>query len=236
HPLPQRDPAASAVEGASGLAAPPPARAVGRGLLPELEPLAPAEPPAAQSLRDPGSAQLGGAEGRRGGRQDGGGGNAQATVRRLRQLLLDLPAGRDGPHRNGSRRADRDAPGRRPALAAAGRPAVRVGAHAGDQREARRAVMSRRWVSLHVFYASNANPMLVDCIRPLLARLREEALISRYFFIKYWLEGPHVRLRLLPADGVDDHHVRDVAQAEIERYLRHRPSLYEIDPVGLADF
>lgn len=91
------------------------------------------------------------------------------------------------------------------------------------------------WLSVHVFYASNANPMLVECVRPLVDRLRADGLISRYFFIKYWMEGPHVRLRVLPAPGVDPETVRGEVNAALDEFLRRRPALYEADSEGLAD-
>jgi hypothetical protein len=91
------------------------------------------------------------------------------------------------------------------------------------------------WISVHVFYASNANPMLVECVQPLVDRLRAEGLITRYFFIKYWMEGPHVRLRLLPAAGVDPEAVRTEVNAALDAFLRRRPALYEADQDGLAD-
>ncbi|HEX6969067.1 MAG TPA: lantibiotic dehydratase C-terminal domain-containing protein [Micromonosporaceae bacterium] len=91
------------------------------------------------------------------------------------------------------------------------------------------------WISVHVFYASNANPMLVECVQPLVDRLRAEGKISRYFFIKYWMEGPHVRLRVLPAPGVDPEAVRAEVSAAIDEFLRRRPALYEADQEGMAD-
>ncbi|KKK06032.1 thiopeptide-type bacteriocin biosynthesis protein [Micromonospora sp. HK10] len=91
------------------------------------------------------------------------------------------------------------------------------------------------WLSVHVFYASNANPMLVEGVRPLVDELRAEGLISRYFFIKYWMEGPHVRLRVLPAPGVDPAVVRVRVDAAIEAFLRRRPALYEVDSDGLGE-
>ncbi|MFU8874094.1 lantibiotic dehydratase C-terminal domain-containing protein [Micromonospora sp. SL4-19] len=91
------------------------------------------------------------------------------------------------------------------------------------------------WLSVHVFYASNANPMLVEGVRPLVDELRAEGLISRYFFIKYWMEGPHVRLRVLPAPGVDPAVVRARVDGAIAAFLRRRPALYEVDSDGLGD-
>ncbi|WP_233513664.1 lantibiotic dehydratase C-terminal domain-containing protein [Micromonospora craterilacus] len=90
------------------------------------------------------------------------------------------------------------------------------------------------WLSVHAFYASNANPMLVEGVRPLVDELRADGLISRYFFIKYWMEGPHVRLRVLPAPGVDPALVRARMDAALGAFLRRRPALYEVDSEGLG--
>jgi hypothetical protein len=92
------------------------------------------------------------------------------------------------------------------------------------------------WIAVHVFYASNSNPLLTDCVAPLVARLREQDLIRRYFFIKYWQEGPHVRLRLLPRTPADADAVRAQLEAALEEFLRARPSLYELDPELLGGF
>ncbi|HEY0168650.1 MAG TPA: lantibiotic dehydratase C-terminal domain-containing protein [Jatrophihabitans sp.] len=85
------------------------------------------------------------------------------------------------------------------------------------------------WISLHVFYAANSNPVLVHCIGPLVAELRERGLLSKWFFIRYWLEGPHTRIRLLPAPDADPDEVRRIAESAIAAYLKRRPALYEED-------
>ncbi|GAA1329520.1 thiopeptide-type bacteriocin biosynthesis protein [Saccharothrix algeriensis] len=92
-----------------------------------------------------------------------------------------------------------------------------------------------RWQATHVHYAGNADPMIVHGIAPLVRDLRERGLVERWFFIKYWLEGPHVRLRLLPAAGVDPELVRSETRAALTAFLRRRPALYEADADGLAD-
>ncbi|MGW5640608.1 lantibiotic dehydratase C-terminal domain-containing protein, partial [Streptomyces sp. NPDC003832] len=51
------------------------------------------------------------------------------------------------------------------------------------------------WQAVHVFYAANPQPLLVNCVGPLISELREDGLLAGHFFINYWLEGPHVRLR-----------------------------------------
>jgi hypothetical protein len=96
--------------------------------------------------------------------------------------------------------------------------------------------MNKNWISMHIFYSSNANPIIVDCLGPLISLLREHGLIQRYFFIKYWMEGPHVRLRLLPAEGVEEEEVKRVIEPIIDEYLRRRPALYELDPEQFRAF
>jgi hypothetical protein len=90
-------------------------------------------------------------------------------------------------------------------------------------------MMTNNWISLHVFYASNPNPLLSEAVAPLIDELRERGLIQRHFFIRYWQEGPHIRLRLLPAGGVQEDEVKRRAEAKISAYLQRRPSLYTTD-------
>ncbi|MFE6067471.1 lantibiotic dehydratase C-terminal domain-containing protein [Streptomyces sp. NPDC056525] len=92
------------------------------------------------------------------------------------------------------------------------------------------------WIALHVFYAASPRPMLVDCVRPLVARLTEEGLLAGHFFINYWLEGPHVRLRLRPASPAAAPEVRRRAEEALSAFLKARPALYEVDSGFLKDF
>jgi thiopeptide-type bacteriocin biosynthesis protein len=92
---------------------------------------------------------------------------------------------------------------------------------------------SNGWISLHVFYATDSTELLTDGIRPLIASLREAGLIDRWFFISYWLEGPHLRVRLLPSGRTDAaDQVREIANARINDYLKRRPALWEPQTEG----
>ena len=96
--------------------------------------------------------------------------------------------------------------------------------------------MNNNWICLHVFYASNQNPMLIEAIEPLVNNLREQGLIQRFFFIKYWQEGPHVRLRLLPAEGADEGEIKRQTESAITAYLKRRPALYNAADESIAFF
>ncbi|GHJ47294.1 hypothetical protein Cs7R123_46360 [Catellatospora sp. TT07R-123] len=82
------------------------------------------------------------------------------------------------------------------------------------------------WLALHVFYAANPQPLLTECVGPLVRELTEQNLLSGHFFINYWLEGPHVRLRLRPRTPADTPAVRAAAEAAVARFLKARPALY----------
>ncbi|MFJ2555773.1 MULTISPECIES: lantibiotic dehydratase C-terminal domain-containing protein [unclassified Streptomyces] len=92
------------------------------------------------------------------------------------------------------------------------------------------------WQALHIFYAANPQPLLVRCVRPLVAELTADGLLAGHFFINYWLEGPHVRLRLKPADAAATPEVVRRAEEAISTFLRNRPALYEVDSGFLNEF
>ncbi|WP_116950971.1 thiopeptide-type bacteriocin biosynthesis protein [Jiangella endophytica] len=95
--------------------------------------------------------------------------------------------------------------------------------------------MSGDWIALHVFYASDANPVIAEAVRPLVEELRREELIDGWFFIKYWMEGPHVRVRFRPARPELEETVRRRATDALQAFLARRPALYDTDIDGLGD-
>jgi Lantibiotic biosynthesis dehydratase C-term len=92
------------------------------------------------------------------------------------------------------------------------------------------------WQAIHVFYGANPRPLLTQCIDPLVNGLVTDGLLSTYFFVHYWLEGPHVRLRLKPRTEADTAKVRARAQTAVSAFLEGRPTLYEVKPEFLIDF
>ena len=91
------------------------------------------------------------------------------------------------------------------------------------------------WIAVHVFYASSPRPLLLQCVKPLVTALTEEGLLAGYFFINYWLEGPHLRLRLRPSRPEHTEAVRARAHEAIGAFLRERPALYEVQAGFFAD-
>jgi thiopeptide-type bacteriocin biosynthesis protein len=79
------------------------------------------------------------------------------------------------------------------------------------------------WIGLHVFYSDRADVLLTDCVAPLVADLRRRGILDRYFFIRYWLEGPHVRLRLRPKPGAGPE-TTDLAMRAVRSFLSEHPA------------
>jgi thiopeptide-type bacteriocin biosynthesis protein len=81
------------------------------------------------------------------------------------------------------------------------------------------------WISFHIYYNSDPFWLLTEGIRPCVTRARDQGLLGSYFFLRYWENGPHVRLRVKPASADKDALLRDRVQAEMESYISRRPSL-----------
>ncbi|MFI0980590.1 thiopeptide-type bacteriocin biosynthesis protein [Streptomyces sp. NPDC021093] len=85
------------------------------------------------------------------------------------------------------------------------------------------------WVCAHVFYDADQDRLLTECLGPLADALRADGLVQRFFFLRYWEGGPHVRLRLLPAHRSDRAAVERRAEAEIRAFLRRVPAPDVVD-------
>jgi hypothetical protein len=85
-----------------------------------------------------------------------------------------------------------------------------------------------RWVSYHIFYHSSLDLLLLELVLPVLRELWSRNRLRRFFFIRYPLGGPHIRLRLFggPAD-------REEAAAVLARqaadFFARRPSTTPVD-------
>jgi hypothetical protein len=80
-----------------------------------------------------------------------------------------------------------------------------------------------RWLALHVYYHSEQNRLLHRFVGPLVAELWRSERIDSFFFIRYGLGGPHLRLRLrAPADSATA--LEAEVLAATREFLREHPS------------
>lgn len=80
------------------------------------------------------------------------------------------------------------------------------------------------WVSLHVYHWGDQDLLLSRAVTPLVRGLEEAGLLRGWFFQRSWEGGPHVRLRLLPAQPVQSGAVRRAAEGRLSAHLAAHPT------------
>lgn len=88
---------------------------------------------------------------------------------------------------------------------------------------------SSNWVSLHFFYNNNLDSLLEQWLKPVVYQLSQEKKIEKYFFIRYWNGGPHIRLRFI------SEHPVEVKQLFIDEFYDYVKSL-ELAPVDIGEY
>jgi hypothetical protein len=83
------------------------------------------------------------------------------------------------------------------------------------------------WIGTHVFYGREQSVLLLECIAPALAELARDHAIHRYFFVRYWEGGPHVRLRVEPAEGAEQR-VKELLESRIQAFLVSKPVFFDL--------
>ena len=90
----------------------------------------------------------------------------------------------------------------------------------------------RRWSAHHFFYHGDLDVALRHFIRPAIAELSARRLIDSFFFIRYTLGGPHLRLRYhLTSDAsLSGAAVAAILQEEAARFSARWPTATALDP------
>jgi thiopeptide-type bacteriocin biosynthesis protein len=79
------------------------------------------------------------------------------------------------------------------------------------------------WVSCHLYYHEDLNHLALEFLFPLVTAHLREPSIDTFFFVRYGLGGPHLRLRLRALPGLRDRVVEMTRQAAAE-FLSRDPS------------
>ena len=84
------------------------------------------------------------------------------------------------------------------------------------------------WVSGHLHYHESFVPVVRGFVQPLVASLVEDGSIDAFFFIRYGLGGPHVRLRLRVLPGARERALETMGEAAL-RFLELERSTRSLD-------
>jgi hypothetical protein len=89
----------------------------------------------------------------------------------------------------------------------------------------------RRWSAHHFFYHGDLDVALRNFVAPAVAELLSRRLIDRFFFVRYTVGGPHLRLRVrLAAESeVAAANVAAILRADADRFLAHFPAERALD-------
>lgn len=87
---------------------------------------------------------------------------------------------------------------------------------------------ARVWRALHVHRYAQQDEFLLDGLAPVLRPLRESGAVSRFFFLRYWQGGHHLRVRLRVAES-DADAVLDEVAGKLRAYLDEVPAAGEFD-------
>lgn len=79
------------------------------------------------------------------------------------------------------------------------------------------------WVSAHIFYHENLDPVLLEFVSPLVRELAIAGRSQESFFLRHWDGGNHVRLRLLAPRAVHGE-IRTLVQQRWAEFVRIRPA------------
>ncbi len=84
------------------------------------------------------------------------------------------------------------------------------------------------WIAYHLFYYEDPRRAVLGFVRPAAAALLDAGLVESFFFLRYPLGGPHVRLRLRPAEGRVSE-TRETVEALAREFLAASPSTSSLD-------
>jgi lantibiotic biosynthesis dehydratase-like protein len=88
------------------------------------------------------------------------------------------------------------------------------------------------WLNYHLYYHHDPGSAIDGFVRPLVAGLLSADRIDRFFFVRYGLGGPHIRLRLHPRHGASAL-VAEAAASQAQDFLASRPSTSNLTPQSI---
>lgn len=84
--------------------------------------------------------------------------------------------------------------------------------------------MSKRWLSVYLFYTAPTDVFLAKAVKPLIDTLLKTGAIEQFFFIRYDERGPHIRLRILAEQPVIDKIILPNLTEHFNNYFKMYPS------------
>ncbi|MBD3907114.1 thiopeptide-type bacteriocin biosynthesis protein [Chryseobacterium sp. C-39] len=75
------------------------------------------------------------------------------------------------------------------------------------------------WISAYIFHDISFEKVLIELLKPFIEKLEKKDYVSTFFFIRYWEDGPHVRLRLLPKNSQNKAHIISLLKTTVKLFF-----------------
>ena len=85
-----------------------------------------------------------------------------------------------------------------------------------------------KWIAAYLYYAEPWDKLIVEAVKPFADEIMEAGLAEKYFFIRYWELGPHIRLRFYGDDKILDTQVKPKLEAWFTAWLKANPSVLDV--------
>ncbi|MEM8933558.1 MAG: lantibiotic dehydratase C-terminal domain-containing protein [Acidobacteriota bacterium] len=80
------------------------------------------------------------------------------------------------------------------------------------------------WQAVHAFYHGDRDTMVREWLRPVVVDLLRRGWIESFFFIRYNLGGPHIRLRVRPTGAAPEGAIDALIDDSARRFFTEHPS------------
>ncbi|MCP5105109.1 MAG: hypothetical protein GY950_17100 [bacterium] len=88
------------------------------------------------------------------------------------------------------------------------------------------------WLAAYLYYAEPWENFLIDSVQPFVNRVFDKKLAEQFFFIRYWEQGPHIRIRFKGDPRVMEEQVKPILDSHFREYFSRHPGKRE-DPEGM---
>lgn len=88
---------------------------------------------------------------------------------------------------------------------------------------------SNHWLSIHIYETEVCEVMLMKLIKPLIKDVLDLGLANHYFFIRYWENGAHIRLRFKGDFALLKNKTKPYISYKIMEYMNFKEFVYSND-------
>lgn len=82
----------------------------------------------------------------------------------------------------------------------------------------------KSWLAAYLYYVEPWEEILVNAVKPFIKQVMDNKWAERYFFIRYWERGPHIRLRFFGDTRVLREQVKPRLDEYFENYYKEHPT------------